>query len=114
MRLLLFPPACPCIVFAVSYTRMLECPYCDHPVIVSPQPRLVRRPLDPRLEEDGLYLLVRRLGVDLFIKLFSSALLERKILLYSAHLGSVSWREGGGGREKEFCCVIVYVYSYMS
>ncbi|XP_043244210.1 DENN domain-containing protein 2B-like [Amphibalanus amphitrite] len=54
------------------------------------KPKQVRRPLDPRLEEDGLFLLVRRLGVDLFIKLFGSALLERKIVLYSAHLGVLS------------------------
>ncbi|XP_037087628.1 DENN domain-containing protein 2D-like [Pollicipes pollicipes] len=57
---------------------------------VTLEPSLVRRPLDPRLDDGGLYQLVRRLGVDLFIKLFSSALLERKLVLCSSHLGVLS------------------------
>ncbi|KAF0305980.1 Suppression of tumorigenicity 5 protein [Amphibalanus amphitrite] len=38
------------------------------------KPKQVRRPLDPRLEEDGLFLLVRRLGVDLVLSAAVSAL----------------------------------------
>ena len=73
---------CVCLHFCMC-PMLLTCVLC----LSLSQAKLVRRPLDPRLEEDGLFILVRRLGVDLFIKLLGSALLERKIVLYSAHLG---------------------------
>lgn len=47
---------------------------------------LVRRPCDVRLEEKNLTQLFQYLDLSLFIKVFSSLLLERKVLLLSSSL----------------------------
>ncbi|KAK6645425.1 hypothetical protein RUM43_001702 [Polyplax serrata] len=51
---------------------------------------LVRRPCDVRLEEKNLTQLFQYLDLSLFIKVFSSLLLERKVLLLSSSLRKLS------------------------
>ncbi|XP_045529095.1 DENN domain-containing protein 2A-like isoform X2 [Pieris brassicae] len=56
----------------------------------SPRTRTIKRPIEPRADEDNMSLLVDQLGPGLLIKVFGTLLLERKVIIVSDHLGIVS------------------------
>ncbi|GBP20257.1 Suppression of tumorigenicity 5 protein [Eumeta japonica] len=52
--------------------------------------RKLKRPLEPRIDEDNLSVLLDSLGAGLLIKVFGSLLLERKVVLVSDNLCQLS------------------------
>ncbi|CAK1546442.1 unnamed protein product [Leptosia nina] len=56
----------------------------------SPRTRIIKRPIEPRADEDNMSLLLDKLGAGLVIKVFGSLLLERKVVIVSDQLGIVS------------------------
>ncbi|XP_028164771.1 suppression of tumorigenicity 5 protein-like isoform X2 [Ostrinia furnacalis] len=56
----------------------------------NPRTRIIKRPLEPRVDEDNLSTLLDSLGAGLVIKVFGSLLLERKLVICSDQLSAVS------------------------
>ncbi|KAJ8706403.1 hypothetical protein PYW08_011029 [Mythimna loreyi] len=55
-----------------------------------PRLKIIKRPIEPRVDEDNLSVLLDLLGAGLVIKVFSSLLLERKVIIIGDQLKSVS------------------------
>ncbi|KAL0858919.1 hypothetical protein ABMA27_011346 [Loxostege sticticalis] len=56
----------------------------------NPKTRVIKRPIEPRVDEDNLSTLLDSLGAGLVIKVFGSLLLERKLVICSDQLSAVS------------------------
>ncbi|XP_063898806.1 DENN domain-containing protein 2B isoform X2 [Helicoverpa armigera] len=59
-------------------------------VSLVPRQKIIKRPIEPRVDEDNLSVLLDLLGAGLVIKVFGSLLLERKVIIIGDKLGSVS------------------------
>ncbi|XP_034827744.1 uncharacterized protein [Maniola hyperantus] len=55
-----------------------------------PRTRIIRRPLDPRADEDNMSVLLDSFGAGLVIKVFGSLLLERKVIIMGDQLSVIS------------------------
>ncbi|XP_026734489.1 uncharacterized protein LOC113498611 [Trichoplusia ni] len=55
-----------------------------------PRMKIIKRPIEPRVDEDNLSVLLDLLGAGLVIKVFGSLLLERKVIIIGDQLRSVS------------------------
>ncbi|XP_052758019.1 DENN domain-containing protein 2A-like isoform X1 [Galleria mellonella] len=56
----------------------------------TPRPKILKRPIEPRADEDNLSVLLDSLGAGLVIKVFGSLLLERKVIVISDQLSVLS------------------------
>ncbi|CAG4967459.1 unnamed protein product [Colias eurytheme] len=56
----------------------------------SPRTRIIKRPIEPRADEDNMSILLDSFGAGLVIKVFGSLLLERKVVVMGDQLGTVS------------------------
>ncbi|XP_039751838.1 DENN domain-containing protein 2B-like isoform X2 [Pararge aegeria] len=55
-----------------------------------PRTRVIKRPLDPRADEDNMSVLLDSFGAGLVIKVFGSLLLERKVIVMGDQLNVIS------------------------
>ncbi|XP_050358407.1 uncharacterized protein LOC126778788 [Nymphalis io] len=56
----------------------------------TPRIRIIKRPLDPRADEDNVSILLDTFGAGLLIKVFGSLLLERKVIVMGDELSVIS------------------------
>ncbi|KAM3955062.1 LOW QUALITY PROTEIN: DENN domain-containing protein 2A-like [Aphomia sociella] len=57
---------------------------------LTPRRKVLKRPIEPRADEDNLSVLLDSLGAGLVIKVFGSLLLERKVIIISDQLNVLS------------------------